>query len=419
VTRFLLALTLIASLGLSFHLTAARGDNWPEFRGPTGQGIVRDAPLPTEWSDTKNVVWKQPIPGLGWSSPIILNGRIYLTTAVPDEKTKDQSLRAMCLDAQTGKVIWDKEVFKQNGKTAPKIHGKNSHASPTPLTDGQRIYVHFGHDGTAALDLDGKILWTQTSLKYKPVHGNGGMPVLVDDLLVFSCDGGDKQFVVALDKSSGKVAWQTKRDADAGKKFSFSTGLLITVNGQKQVVLPGAGAVCAYDAKDGKEIWRVNYGDGYSVVPRPVAGHGMVFLSSGYDSPKLYAIRTDGTGTVSKSHVAWTLDKGAPLTPSPLLVGDEVYVISDQGIASCLDAKTGKLHWQERVGGAHSSSPIFADGKIYFLSEQGVGTVIKADKKFEIISRNPMNEKTLASYAASDGALFVRTEKNLYRIGSK
>lgn len=415
-TRFLLALTL---LGLSLQISTARGENWPEFRGPTGQGIVRDKPLPTEWSNTKNVVWKQPIPGLGWSSPIVFNGRIYLTTAVLDDKTKDQSLRALCLDVQTGKVVWDKEVFKENGKTAPKIHSKNSHASPTPLTDGQRLYVHFGHDGTAALDFDGNILWTQTSLKYKPVHGNGGMPILVDDLLVFSCDGGDKQFVVALDKSSGKVVWQTKRDSDAGKKFSFCTGLLITVNDQKQVVLPGAGAVCAYDAKNGKEIWRVNYGDGYSVVPRPVAGHGMVFLSSGYDSPKLYAIRTDGTGTVSQSHVAWTLDKGAPLTPSPLLVGDELYVISDQGIASCLDAKTGKPYWQERVGGAYSASPLFADGKIYFQSEQGVGTVIKADKKFEIISRNPMNEKTLASYAASDGALFIRTEKNLYRIGTK
>ena len=414
-TRLLLALALLVSLGIS-HV---HGENWPEFRGPTGQGIVRDGALPTVWSDTKNVVWKQPIPGLGWSSPIVFDGKIYLTTAVPDEKSKDQSLRTLCLDAKTGNTIWDKEVFKQNGKSAPKIHNKNSHASPTPLTDGQRIYVHFGHDGTAALEFTGKILWQQTTLRYRPVHGNGGMPVLVDDKLIFSCDGLDKQIVVALDKNSGKVLWQTKRESDAIKKFSFCTGLLITVKDQKQVVLPGAGAVCSYDPKTGKEIWRVNYGDGYSVVPRPVAGHGMVFLSSGFDTPKLYAIRTDGTGTVSETHVAWTLDKGAPLTPSPLLVGDELYVISDQGIASCLDAKTGKAHWQERVNGAYSASPLFADGKIYFQSEQGVGTVIKAGKTFEVISRNPMNEKTLASYAASDGALFLRTEKHLYRIGTK
>jgi outer membrane protein assembly factor BamB len=398
----------------------ARAENWPEFRGPTGQGLATKA-LPTEWNAAKNVVWKQPLPGLGWSSPIVWEGKIYLTASVPipDSANGDQSLTALCLDAKAGKLLWEKEVFRQDGKKAPRIHEKNSHASPTPLTDGQRLYVHFGHQGTAALDLNGKLLWQQTGLRYNPVHGNGGAPVLVGELLAFSSDGFDRQFVAALDRTTGKQVWKTDRDSDSFKKFSFGTPLVIAVKEKKQIVSPGAGAVCAYDPATGKEIWRVNYGDGYSVVPRPVFGHGLVFLSTGYDTPEFLAIRADGTGDVTKSHVAWSLKKGAPLTPSPLLVGDELYLVSDLGIASCLDARTGKVHWQERIGGAHSASPLHADGKIYCQSEEGVGTVLKAGKKFEVLARNNLAERTLASYAAADGVLFIRTEKHLYRIESR
>jgi outer membrane protein assembly factor BamB len=398
----------------------ARAENWPEFRGPTGQGLATKA-LPTEWNATKNVVWKQPLPGLGWSSPIVWEGKVYLTASVPvaGSDNGDQSLTALCLDAKTGKLLWEKEVFRQDGKKAPRIHEKNSHASPTPLTDGQRLYVHFGHQGTAALDLNGKVLWEQTGLRYEPVHGNGGAPVLVGDLLVFSSDGFDQQFVAALDRTTGKQVWKTDRDSDSFKKFSFGTPLVIAVKGKQQIVSPGAGAVCAYDPANGKEIWRVNYGDGYSVVPRPVFGLGLVFLSTGYDTPEFLAIRADGQGDVTKSHVAWSLKKGAPLTPSPLLVGDELYLVSDQGIASCLDARTGKVHWQERIGGAHSTSPLHADGKVYCQSEEGVGTILKAGKKFEVLARNSLGERTLASYAAVDGVLFIRTEKHLYRIESR
>jgi outer membrane protein assembly factor BamB len=402
----------VCTLGATVH-----AENWPEFRGPTGQGTVAKGSLPTEWSAEKNVVWKQRIPGLGWSSPIIWEGRIYLTTSVPitDTPRDDQSLKALCLDAKTGKVIWEKEIFRQDGRKAPVIHEKNSHASPTPLTDGERLYVHFGHQGTACLDLSGKVLWQKT-IKYDPVHGNGGTLILVDDKLVFCCDGFDAQFVVALDRKTGKEVWKTERQSDSFKKFSFCTPLLITVKEQKQIVAPGAGAVCAYDPGNGKEIWRVDYGDGYSVVPRPVFGHGLLFISTGFDTPELFAIRADGKGDVTKSHVAWTLRKGAPLTPSPLLVGDELYVVSDIGILSCLEAKTGKIHYQERVGGAHSASPLHADGKIYLQSEEGVGVVVKAGKKFELIGKNNLGEKTLASYGVADGALFIRGEKHLFRI---
>jgi len=412
---------LLVSVALVISGTPVKADNWPEFRGPTGQGIVGSAKLPIEWSSTKNVVWKQPIPGKAWSSPIIQEGRVYLTTAVLEEGSgkKELSLRTVCLDASSGKQLWEREVFRLDAAKAPRIHNKASHANPTPLTDGKHLYVHFGHQGTACLDLDGKVLWRSTELAYRPVHGNGGTPVLVDDALIFSCDGGDKQFVAALDRKDGKLLWKSDRKTDAPKKFAFATPLAIQVKDQKQVISQGAGFVAAYDPKNGKEIWKVRYGDGYSVVPRPVFGHGLVFVSSGFDSPSLLAIRPDGQGDVTDSHVAWRLTKGAPLTPSPLLVGDELYLVSDQGIASCLDAKTGKVHWQERVGGNYSASPLVADGKIYVQNEEGTGVVVKVGKKFEQLAKNPLGEPTLASYAAADGALFIRTEKNLYRIEAR
>ena len=232
---------------------------------------------------------------------------------------------------------------------------------------------------------------------------------------MFSCDGYDQQFVVALDRAKGTVLWKTARNTESLKKFSFSTPLLITVNGKQQIISPGSGAVGAYDPASGREIWRVKY-EGYSVIPRPVFGRGLVFVSSGFESPSLLAIRPDGHGDVTTSHVAWTLRKGAPLTPSPLLVGDELYLVSDPGIASCVDARTGKAHWQERIGGNYSASPLYADGKIYCQDEGGTGVVLKAGKRFEVLARNSLGERTLASYAVSDGAFFIRTENYLYRI---
>ena len=394
--------------------------DWPEFRGPTGQGISTETNLPIEWGPAKNVAWKTPIPGLGWSSPVIAGGKVYLTTAEPIDKSEnaDQSLRAICLDAASGKILWNVEVFRQQGATAPRVHAKNSHASPTAILDGQRLFVHFGHQGTAALDLDGKVLWKNV-IAYRPVHGNGGSPVLVDDHLIFSCDGANAQFVVALDKASGKVKWQTERKTTSFKKFSFGTPLVIRVNGRKQVVSPGAGLVAAYDPATGKEIWRCRYGDGYSQVPRPVFGQGLVFVCTGYDDPELHVIRPDGQGDVTESHVAWMTVRGVSLTPSPLVIGDEFYMISDLGVACCLDAKTGQPHWQERIGGQQSASPLYAEGRIYFQNEDGLGVVIQASKEFKVLARNALKEKTYASYAVYDGALFIRTENHLYRIQKK
>jgi outer membrane protein assembly factor BamB len=416
-TRSFFALAATAAL---CFVTSLHADDWPEFRGPTGQGLVPSGSLPTEWDPTKNVAWKQEVPGKGWSSPVVVNGRVYLTTAVPvkDTATKDLSLEALCLDARTGKSVWETKVFQQDGAKAPPIQPKNSHASPTPLVSGDRLYVHFGHMGTGCLDLDGNVVWRNDTIKYSPVHGNGGTPIVVDDLLIFSCDGGDKRFVVALDRATGRVRWQTDRDVNVARKFSFSTPLLITVNGQKQVISPGSNVVSALDPATGKEIWRVRY-NGYSVIPRPVYGHGLVFIATGYEAPTVMAIRPDGRGDVTDTHVAWTSRKNAPHTPSLLLLGDELYMVSDGGMASCVDAKTGKVHWQESLESHYSASPLAADGKIYFQSEEGVGTVIKAGKQFELVAKNDLGERSLASFAAADGALFIRTEKNLYRIEGK
>lgn len=406
---------VIRIVSCGFVLVAIAGADWPQFRGPTGQGIYQGPPLPTSWSAGDNVRWRVRIPGKGWSSPALVAGRVYLTTAVPEGD--DHSLRAVCLDAKTGRQVWDVEVFHQDGRTSPPIHSKNSHASPSPVVNDGKVYVHFGHQGTACLDMSGKVIWRNRQIRYAPVHGNGGSPVLVDGLLIFSCDGADHPFVVALDAATGSERWRTSRTWESTKKFAFCTPLVIDVEGQRQVFIPGAGGAAAYRPHDGSEIWRVRY-DGYSVVPRPVYGHGMVFFSTGYDTPSFLAVRVDGQGDVTETHVVWRLRRGAPLNPSPLLVGDELYLVSDQGLASCVDARTGKVHWQERLPGAYSASPLYANGLIYFLNETGQATVIRAARTFEIVARNKINERSLASFAAAEGQLLLRGEDALYSIQS-
>jgi len=237
--------------------------------------------------------------------------------------------------------------------------------------------------------------------------------------LVFSCDGAEEPFIAALKLTDGKVLWRTFRaSASVEKKFSFSTPLLIDVHGRQQIISPGSGSVSGLDPSTGEEIWRVNY-DGYSVIPRPVFGQGLIFLSTGYTTPRILAIQPDGAGDVTSTHVVWEAVRGAPNTPSLLLVGDELYAVSDRGVASCLDAKTGAPHWQERVGGNYSASPVYADEKIYLQSEEGVGIVLKAGQEFERLAENRLDERTLASYAVDDGVIFIRGEGSLYRIEPK
>lgn len=399
------ALTLVA---------AARGD-WPEFRGPAGDGLAT-GPLPRQWSDTENVAWKTPVAGLGWSSPVVHSGRVYLTTATETEGD-GRSLRLVCLDATTGAGIWDRELFVQAGPV--KIHPKNSHASPTPLVAGDRIVAHFGPHGTACVSPAGDVLWKRT-LAYAPTHGNGGSPALAGDVLVICCDGADEQYVVGLDLATGEVRWRTDRDTDPVKGFSFATPLVTRVAGAAQAICPGSDAVFAYDPATGQELWRVDYPGGYSVIPRPVHAAGLVFVGSGYDKPVLYAIDPTGRGNVTATHVRWKLDRGAPHTPSVVVVGEELFCVSDNGVATCLDARTGEERWRERLGGNFSASPLHADGIVYFQNEAGEAILVKAAPTFEEVARNRIGagERTFASYAVDGPAVLLRTESALYRIGA-
>jgi outer membrane protein assembly factor BamB len=409
--RFHVFLKLFALL----QICALAGETeWPQFRGPTGQGLSAAVNVPVEWSAESHVAWKVAIPGRGWSSPVLSRGRLYLTSAVGDG---DTTLHALCLDASDGHVIWDTEVFKPDAGSVAAMHKKNSPASGTPIVAADRLYVHFGHMGTAALDLAGQVLWRQTELKYPPVHGTGGSPELVGDALVFSCDGAKDPFVVALDAATGAVRWKTPRDTPAKKQFAFSSPLAISVNGATQIISPGAGFVGAYDVKDGRELWRVSYGEGYSVVPRPVFAHGLLFVSSSFDAAVLHAIKPEGaTGDATATHIAWSNRKGAPHSASTLVVGDELYFVSDAGIATCADARTGDVHWSERLGGGFSASPIAAEGRVYFQNETGTGFVVKAGKAFELLAKNELGERSLASVAVADGALYIRTETQLWKI---
>lgn len=403
----------IATLLFNNFLSAA---DWPQFRGPTGDGVSTAKDVPIEWSASQHVAWKQSIPGVGWSSPVASNGKLFLTTAIGNDG-EPISLRALCLDASDGHVLWDSKVFEPASDSAKEMHSKNSLASSTPIVDGDKLYVHFGHMGTAALDLAGNVLWRQTSLAYHPRHGNGGSPLLVDDKLVFSCDGFENPFVAALDRNTSEVRWKVDRKTTALKTFSFSTPILIRVDGKQQIILPGSGFVGSYDPADGQELWRVRYGEGYSVVPRPVFAKGLVFVSSGYDRAVLYAINPTGAqADATDTHVVWKHDKGAPLTPSPLAVGDELYFVSDNGVATCVDVLTGKLHWAKRLGGDFSASPVYADGHIYFQSEAGVTSVVKALKEFELVATNDLGERTLASPAPIEGAMIIRSGGNLWKI---
>ncbi|MCA9041776.1 MAG: PQQ-binding-like beta-propeller repeat protein [Planctomycetaceae bacterium] len=404
-----------------FTTQEVSAQNWPQFRGPEGNGHSTAKNLPVQWSDTKNVAWKVPLPGEGWSSPIIWENRIYLTAAVPpgDPTSRDRSLRALCFDVETGDEIWNIEVFQQTQDKSFTIHGKNSHASGTPITDGERLYIHFGPQGTACLTMDGEEIWKNRELYFDPRHGTGGSPILVDDMIVFNCDGYETAEVVALDRFNGQIRWRTSRPPhDHEQKFAFCTPILIEVNGKKQIFSPGAYVAGAYAPEDGTELWRVSH-PGFSVVPRPLFEHDHIFMATSFMESQLLVIDPTGQGDVTDSKITGKFDRGVPHTPSLLMVGLNMYLFSDNGIATCIDAKSGKEYWKKRIPGNYSASPIYADGKIYIPSETGVCVVLEEGQKYKKLAQNPMKERTFASFAPIDGALIIRGEKNLYRIEEK
>jgi outer membrane protein assembly factor BamB len=411
------SLVLLLIVGAS---TLVQGEDWPQFRGPAGQGHSTERGLPLDWSESKNIVWKTAVPGLGWSSPVVAAGRVWLTTVVETKDRRNRtsaSLRALAFDVATGRELVNVEVFRVDN--AGVINQKNSRASPTPIVDGDRVYVHFGADGTAALSASGEILWT-THLRYESQHGNGGSPTLYRDLLIVNCDGngGDGDaYVIALDTSTGRTRWKTERRWPADQ--SYTTPLVITVGDRDQLVSVGAYRAAAYEPLTGREIWRVSYGDGFSNVPRPVYGQGLVYIATGFQTPTLIAVRPDGRGDVTRTHVAWTISRGAPYTPSPLLLGNDLYYVSDTGVLSLADATSGQIIWQQRLAGNYSASPVSADGRIYFQSEEGVTTVIAPGREFRKLAASQLDGATLASMAVSSGSFFIRSHTHLYRIAER
>ncbi len=388
--------------------------SWSRFRGDDGQGRVLDASAPVTWSSTENLKWRTDVPGSGWSSPVIRNGKIYLTSARLDADEQPESLRVLCFDAGDGSLVWDREALSVSGSSTK--HGKNSHASSTPVVTDEFIYAHFGHMGTACLDLDGSVKWKQTRLGYAPVHGNGSSPVLVGDKLVFSADGEKNPSIIALNAATGKLIWKTERQTDANRKFSFSTPAVTTVDGNVQLVSPASGAVFGYDPSDGRELWRVDYGQGFSVVPNPPVGHGHVYVATGFMRPNLLAIRLGGRGNVTDTHITWETSRSVPKTPSMVLAGGELYFVADGGIVSCVDARTGKRHWQDRVRGNVSASPVIVGQYLYVPTEEGKVYVLATGKEFEVRAENDFGERIFASPAVTGNALVIRTETRLYRI---
>lgn len=391
---------------LLLPLALAHAGDSPQFRGLDGEGHSAEKNLPVTWGESESIRWKADIDGLGWSTPSIAGSQVWITTATDEGK----SLRVVCLDKASGTIVHNEEIFHHDDPGS--IHKKNSYASPSVLIDGDRLYVHFGKLGTACLDRNAKVIWKK-ELKYNHRHGPAGSPVVHDGLLILACDGTDVQYVTALDKLTGNEVWKTPRDG----AMAYSTPLLITVDGKKQLISTGGEWAMGYDPATGKELWRFRYPKGYSNVPRPVYGHGLVFVCSGYDKPWLYAVKPTGIGDVTETHMAWKLERGAPLNPSPLLLGDELYIVSDNGIAQCLDAKTGESLWQKRLGGNFSASPLLADGRIYLLDEAAKAYVFEPSRdEYKELAVNTLPGRSLASIAAADGALFLRTDQSVYRI---
>jgi hypothetical protein len=431
---------MILLLALWLH-PAAAAEDWPQFRGPRGDGTSKASGLPATWSETRNVRWKTPIAGRGWSSPVVLGDRVWLTTAVelampaevlllrlrdhPDagevNLAGDVSLRLICLDRPSGRQVYDVEVFHVD-RPEP-VHRLNSYATPTPVVEPGRVYCDFGSMGTACLDgLTGRILW-KAKLATDHFLGPVSSPVLCKDRLLLVRDGAGAPYVAALDKRTGRTAWKTGRPPmtaeDKYRVKAYSTPLVVEAGAQAQAIVPGAQWVAAYDPANGREIWRVRHGKGYSLVPRPVYAQGMVYVCTGYEAPELWAIRIDGQGDVTTTHVAWKARRQIPGVASPLATGREVYCVSDTGIASCFDAIGGQLIWRERIGREYRASPISADGRLYLFGWDGRTTILAAGRQFRRLAENPLDGSLAATPAVAGRAIYVRTATHLYCLEQK
>lgn len=426
-----LTFCLIGSLFL--FSPVSRGQDWPEFRGPFSNGHVTAADnktavgLPLHWSETENVKWKTAIPDLGWSTPVIMDGQIWLTAATEE----GHEFFVFCLDAKSGGIFSQQKLF-QADNPEPLGNRVNCYASPSPAIEPGRVYISFGSYGTACLDTAAKkTIWERTDLPCRHFRGPGSSPILFEDLLILTMDGVDVQYLAALDKKTGRTVWKTDRttawdDLDADGKPNregdlrkgFSTPLMLTVQGKPMLISAGSKAIYGYDPRTGRECWKIHHGS-HTSAPRPVFAQGLVMFVTGMGKTELWAIKPDGQGDVSNSHVVWKSNsKAVCKTASPVVAGDLLYIVSDGGVLGCLEVATGKEVWKETIGGHFAASPIFADGRLYFCNQEGKVTVLKPGRTFEPLAANTLEIGCMASPAVSGKALFLRTKTHLYRIES-
>lgn len=404
-------------LSATLLVTSVQADaNWPRFLGPNEPGHAHAKNIPTEFAEGKNVRWKVAIPGEGWSSPVVEDSQVWMATAQDEGK----SLRAVCVEKETGKLVYNVELFHV-AAPAPK-HDLNSYASPTPVLEVGRAYFAFGMYGMACVDMNsGKVLWRNTNIPHDHGgNGPGSSPILYKNLVILNCDGTELRYVVALDKKTGKQVWKTNRSNDMSKdnpqkRKAYATSTIINVNGQDHLISPGAFRLSAYEPLTGKEIWWVDI-PGFSNVQPPVYDHGLIYISTGFMKAQLWAIKPTGHGDVSNTHVVWTYKKGVPNKPTPIVIGKEIYIVSDDGMMTCLDAMTGEEIWKERVGGAYSASPLYVDGHLYLFSHTGDITVLQPGRTYKVLAKSSLGDGFMSSPAVVDDALILRSKSHLYRI---
>lgn len=391
------------------------GDHWSEFRGPNGIGVAAEADLPAEFGDEKNVTWKAAIPGWGHSSPVVWDDQVWLTTATED----GLKMSAVAVDATNGKILHEILLF-ENESVGEGHHEVNSFASGSPVIEAGRVYCHFGHYGTACLDTaTGKVVWKRRDIEVDEWRGPASSPIVFENLLIIHFDGIDRQFVMALDKTTGETVWRTVRDIDYGTdvgdlKKGYGTPSVFTIGGRKQLVSPTAVATITYDPRTGQEIWRVRHG-GMNAAARPLFAHGLVYIAAGEDDTSLVAVKP-GQGDLTDDGIAWKSGRMVSAKPSPLVIGDLLFMVSDAGIATCRDAKTGKIYWTERLGGDFWASPVSDGDKIFAFSKDGQVPVFSAAKEFKLLAANQFDEGFHSTPAIADNAMFLRSRHHLYRI---
>ncbi len=404
---------------------------WPQFRGPWGNGLAalpgtEPLGLPIHWSEKENIRWKTPIPYRGWSTPVVMDGQVWLTTATPD----GHDFFAICVNADSGRIRFQEKLFHAD-HPEPLGNPLNCYASPSPVVEPGRVYVHFGSYGTAALDTKTcEVLWRRSDLPCRHYRGPGSSLLLFENLLILTMDGVDVQYLVALDKETGRTVWKTERtaqwddlDADGKPKDegdlrkAYSTPLIVTVGGDTQMLSVGAKALYGYDPASGRELWKVST-PAFSGAASPVYGHGIAYMITGFGKTELLAIRLDGRADVTDANIAWRTARMVPQTPSPLLVDDLFFMINDAGVVTCLEAASGNQVWRERLKGDFAASLLYADGHVYCFSREGVTTVLKAARDYEVLATNVLDSGFMASPAVSGRTLFLRTKEALYRIES-